>query len=308
MLGALEQRLLELVAEALAGRDHLVVGIAGIPASPAAGEGTVRVGLVGLAPVAGFEPRMRPAPPGNDETRRVRPLRLSIEATIEVARRPAGADADGSAARRLVLDDLARVGHALDAPAIRDGSAFAAGGPDPGYAVGEMWFDSSTVPEPGEDGVIRARWVVRGLADVWPPGAAEDAGAIALVSVLTEALPVAIGLDDAVVALGGSTRLHVRGLSQSRSAAGAPAGVRLSVRVASRLLAAERGMITSGTAGPDGTRLVPVEAGSTTLEYRAPASLPPGAPVEHVAVSLAREDGLPTVLLGTIAIGLRPTP
>jgi hypothetical protein len=307
MLGALEQRLLELVAEALAGRDHLVVGPAGIPADPAAGEGTVRVGLVGMTPVAGFEPRTLPAPPGDDETRRVRPLRMSIEAAIEVAQRPAGADADGSAARRLVLDHLARVGHALDAPGIRDGSAFAAG-PDAGYAVGEMWFDSSTVPEPGEDGVIRASWVVRGLADVWPPDAAEDAGAIALVSVLTAALPVAIGLDDAVVALGGTTRIHVRGLDPNRAAAGAPAGVRLSARVVSRLLAAGRGTISSGTSGPDGTRLVPVEDGTTTLEYRAPASLPPGAPVERVEVSLAREDGLPTILLGSIAIGLRAAP
>ena len=125
---------------------------------------------------------------------------------------------------------------------------------------------------------------------------------------LTEALPVAVGLDDAVVALGATTRLHVRGLDPSRPAAGAAAGVRLSVRVASRLLAADRGTITSGTAGPDGTRLVPVEAGSTTLEYRAPASLPPGAPVERVEVSLAREDGLSTILLGSIAIGLRAAP
>jgi hypothetical protein len=312
MLGALEQRLLGLVTDALAGRDHLAIGPTGPPTDPAPGEGAVRVGLAALSPVAGFEPRSRAAPPGTDETRQMRPLRLAFEAAIDVSQRPAdGGDDALIAARRRCLDDLSTIGHALDASELRYGEAFIDGQDDPGYLVTEFHLASGDVPDVGADGVVRGRWVFAGTADVWPPGGAEDVGVMATVTLFGAAQPMAIDLDDPAVAVGGTTTVHVRGLAPRRQRVGAAAVVdqRLAVRVASRLSAAKRGTITTGTAGPvAGVRIVAVTAPETVLEYHAPASLPTGAPVERVEVFLARSDGSLGLLVGSIVIPLLAAP
>ena len=306
MLGALEQRLLELVVDALEGRDHLTVEVAGPPASPAAGEGAVRVGLLAIGPVAGFEPRLRPAPPGDAPSRLHRPLRLSIEASIDVAHRP---DGDAAATRRLALDDLSIIGHALDATEVRDGSAFASGGPDAGFVVTELRLASGEVPVVADDGTIRATWVYRGLADIWPPVPPEDAGTIDALTLLATAQPLAIDLSDATVRLGETTRVAVRGLPAHRPGPAGPVQVQVAVRVRSTLPPAGRGTVTSGTAATEaGVRLIPVADAVTELEYHAPATMPGGAQLERVEVFLARGDGSRSLLLGSIAVPLREAP
>jgi len=312
MLGALEQRLLGLVSDALAGRDQLAIGPAGAPGEPEAGSGAVRVGLATLRPVTGFEPRTRPAPPGTDETRQMRPLRLAFEASIDVSQRPAADGEDALiAARRLALDDLSTIGHALDASELRDGAAFLDGQADSGFLVTEFRLESGAIPEIGADGIVHGRWVYAGQADVWPPGGADEVGLMATVTLFGAAQPMAIDLDDPAVAVGGTTTVRIRGLAARRQRVGAaaPAEQRLAVRVASRLSQAKRGTISSGEAGAAaGVRLVPVGAIETILEYDAPASLPTGAPVERVEVFLARTDGSLGLLLGSIVVPLLAAP
>jgi hypothetical protein len=308
MLGALEQRLLGLVSDALAGRDQLAIGPAGASGEPEAGSGAVRIGLTTLRPITGFEPRMRPAPPGTDDTRRMRPLRLAFEASIDVSQRPAADGEDALiAARRLALDDLSLIGHALDAPELRDGAAFLDGDADPGFLVTEFSLESGAVPAIGADGIVRGGWVYAGHVEVWPPGGADEVGLMATVTIFGAAQPMAIDLDDPAVAVGGTTTIRVRGLAGRRQRVGADAPVeqRLAVRVASRLSAAKRGSISSGEAGTGaGVRLVAVGTLETILEYHAPASLPTGAPVERVEVFLARTDGRIGLLLGSIVVPL----
>lgn len=307
MLGALEQRLVELVADALEGRDDLTVEAPGPPTQPAPGDGAVRVGLVTLGPIAGFEPRSRPAPPGDDAAKLHRPLRLVIEAAIDIARRPSAAD--GGAARQVALDDMARIGHALDATTVRDGSALATAGDDPGFLVTELRLASGEVLAVADDGTVHARLVYRGLADVWPPEAPEDAGSIDAVTLLAAAQPLVLELAEPAVRLGGATRIIVRGVPARRPGPGGPVGVAIAVRVRGRLPAAGRGTVTSGTAGAEaGVRIVAVTDPATELEYRAPAAMPAGEPLERLEVFVARGDGRRGLLLGSLEIRLRDLP
>ena len=308
MLGALEQRLLDLVADAVEGLEGVTVGAAGHAASLEAGAAQVRVGIVAVRPLAGFEPTTRPAHPGSDEASRVRHLRLGFEAGIEVSQQPAEDSEDGVAAgRRRALDVLTVIGHTLDAAEVRAGAAFADGEADPGFQVTEFAVESGEVPEVGSDGVIRARWSYGGIAAVWPPGAAEAAGVMESISLFAAAEPLAIHADEPVVPLGGGTAIRVRGLSTGRHRLGdAPTrSQRLAVRIVSRLSATRRGRISSGEAGAvAGMRIVPVAQPETVLAYRGPASLPSGEPTESIEVFLARDDGTPGLRIGSIAIRL----
>jgi hypothetical protein len=308
MLGALEQRLEGLVGEVLADRAGVTVVSAGSGAPPAPGAAVVEVGVAVLRAAVGFEPSTRPVPPGSDETRRIRPVRLGFEARVRVTRRPADeADDAVATSRRLLLDDLALIGHALDAPEIRDGSAFVDEAVDEGYRVLEFGLGEGSVGTASTDDALRGEWSYRGRAEVWPPTPPEETGLIAGVSAILAAQPLSVVADDQAVPAGGSTRLRVRGVAPRRLADGAatPVGQAIAVRVRSRHPAARRGRITTGADGSEaGVRIVPVGELETTVEYAAPETLPPGAPVEHVEIFLARGDGRRGLLLGSIAIPL----
>jgi hypothetical protein len=308
MLGALEQRLEGLLGEALAGRAGVTVVSAGSGTPPVPGGAVVEVGVAILRPAGGFEPSTRPIPPGSDETRRIRPVRLGFEARVRVTRRPADGAGDAVAtSRRLLLDDLALIGHALDAPEIRDGSTFVDAAVDEGYRVLEFGLGEGSVGTASADDALQGEWSYRGQAELWPPRPPEETGLIAGVSAIVAAQPLSIMTEDQAVTVGGTSRLRVRGIAPRRLADGAaaPVGQAIAVRVRSRHPVARRGRITTGGDGGEaGVRIVPVDELETILEYEAPDTLPPGAPVEHVEVFLARGGDGRGLLLGSIAIPL----
>src|SRR5205823_7018788 len=104
MLGELERKITAVVGDGLAGRAGLAVVEAPAPLQPAAGEGTIRVGLVELAPQAVFEREQIELTTngGPPVSRRVLPVRFTVR--IEFRRQPAAQTPDAlSAARALLL-------------------------------------------------------------------------------------------------------------------------------------------------------------------------------------------------------------
>jgi hypothetical protein len=185
MLNGLEGKLAAVVADALSGRDGLVVEqAAGAEAAPAAGEGVVRVALTEVGAEASFDPGWRVV--GGDaggpaRTRRVLPLRFG--AVLRFTRRPAAGDDPAEAAaeaRRLLLEDVSLAGHALAAEPVRSGAAFAVGG-DPGFEVRAFGLTGGTVATEPADGLLRGELACDGRAILWPPGPPAEEGQIAAV-------------------------------------------------------------------------------------------------------------------------------
>jgi hypothetical protein len=172
MLNALEVKLTAIVAEAVSTRDSVeVVRAAGPENAPAAGSGVIRVTLTELAAEAGFQPGRHVVIGSGGETasRRVLPLRFA--AVLRFERVPAGGGDPGAAAdtaRRLLLEDLSLVGHALADDRVRGGAAFEVGG-DPGFEVRSFSVVSGTLGTAAIADPLRGELACGGEAVIWPP-------------------------------------------------------------------------------------------------------------------------------------------
>jgi hypothetical protein len=311
MLNELEGKLTSVVADAVATRAGLHVVEAGGPlGEPADGEGVVRVALTQVEPEAGFEPELRAFGNGGGLPRSRRVLPVRFAAALQFARRPMGTgEANATAARRLLLEDMSLVGHALGDGQVRTGAAFATAG-DPGFEVRAFELATGTVAGEPADGLLRGELVCKGKVIIWPSGVAAEEGEISAVDALAAALPLTILADDPVVEVGGSTNVRIRGAAGRRLTdveTGARAPQRLAVGVASDLPPAQRGTITSGDPGAQaGFRIVETAEPETVVGYQAPAGDIGAITSERIAVHLAGAGGATGLPLGVTVIALRP--
>src|SRR5262245_39135457 len=140
MLGPLEGKLTSQVADALGGRAGLLVLVAPLPlAAPDPGSRTVRVSLDELLPDSRFETERTVFVAQSPTPRTRRVARIGFAAKVRATARPAQEQpAEIGAARRLLMEDLSLIVHALDRPEFRNGHDLAGTEADPGYDVLEF--------------------------------------------------------------------------------------------------------------------------------------------------------------------------
>src|SRR5687767_3567674 len=125
MLSELERKLTALVGDATTARTHLSVVSTSDVTPPAAGRGVCRVGVSAVSGEPGFELGELLLEQGNGSATSRRVLPVAFRATLAFAVRPSGETGpQRAAARALLLDDVAVVGHALARADVRDGRAF----------------------------------------------------------------------------------------------------------------------------------------------------------------------------------------
>jgi hypothetical protein len=312
MLGDIERKLASLVADAVAARTHLVVDVTPLD-PPAAGKGTVAVGLSDVTANPGFVPsEVATTTTSPIQSRRILPLQL--KAGIDFALRPAGSGATARAdARALMLEDMSTVAHALADPALRNGSGFAGAGPDLGFRVQLLQLESGKVSPTIDAGLLTGTLAYRMQVDIWPPGPMTDEGIMRAIDPLIAPLPLAMIVADAAVRSGGTTTVKIAAPANRRlvdPATGARAGLRLAVTVLGDVPPNQRGSIPAGVAGNEtGLRILDVTGPELLIPYQAPAGDPgPVGRIEYVAVHLATPDGGKGIFLGSAAIHLVGAP
>jgi hypothetical protein len=309
VLGDLERKLAAIVADGVASRTHLAVGIAPVD-PPAVGRGTISIGLSDLSPDAGFAPsRMEFAGTPASPTRR-RVLPMAFKAGLSFIMRPATDTAAGHGdARALMLEDMAAVAYLLADPAMNTGSGFATATPDPGFSVQAFALNAGSIQPNLDADHYTGQLDYLGRAEIWPAGVQGPEGVILAVDPLIVPLPVEMRVADAGVRPGGSTTVTVAAPQRQRLAGpggAARAAVRLAVRVLADVPPDQRGTIPAGVAGAEtGLRILDVAGPQLAVPYQAPASNPgPAGRIEYVAVHLAMSDNTSGVFLGSVAIRL----
>jgi hypothetical protein len=309
MLGPLESKLTAEVAEALAGRNEVVVQTAPLPLTPpSAGQRSIRVWLEELLPGSAFESG-RTALSGESPDRRARRVvELAFIARVRATARPEQPEAPSmDGARQLLMEDLSLVVHGLDGPRYRDGSDLAGGGADPGYEVLEFRLSKGAIQPELIEGCLTGELEYRGKARIWPPEVSEAGAEIRTIETVLEPMPVEIRASQPVVRAGAQTVVRVRLLSRRRTTGAGPVPLRLAATVLGDLPPAERGSVSSGTPGADAAfRLHQVGDAATEITYAAPSSGVGRARTEYVAVHLATPDGSAGVFLGSAPIRVVP--
>lgn len=312
MLEDLERKLVAVAGDVVADRPHLdVVQMAGPGIDPAAGRGTIRLGVAAVLPEAGFDRDVVEVagPADAPVSRRVLPLRFTAAASFAV--RPTGTTpAERTAARTLLLGDVSAIGHALAASTFIDGRGFAVDG-DPGFTVKAFNLAGGDLdPETtGSDpAVLRAALRWDGRAVVWPTTPPQPESIVNAVDIELIPTPLALSALEPVVRQGDSTIVTIDGVAGRRTVDLDPptAGpLSLAVSVRSDLPPADRGRIDGGAAGSDqGVRIVAVADSGTTITYQAPTAPLGNTRVEFVVVHLATPDGHTGVFLDAIPIRL----
>lgn len=312
MLGDLERKLAAIVADGVATRTHLAVGIAPVD-PPETGRGTITVGLAEVTPDAGFAPAFQEigGTSGAPQSRRVLPL--LFKAGLAFIQRPAtDTPAGRGEARALLLEDMATVAHLLAAPALNTGSGFTITAPDPGFSVQAFGLATGTVQPAMEAGHYAGRLDYRGRAEVWPVGVQSPEGVILAVDPVVVPLPVTMVVGDPGVRPGGSTTVTVDAPQAHRlvnSLGDARVPLKLAVAIVADVPPDQRGTVPAGIAGEEtGLRILDVAGPRLVVPYVAPAGNPgPAGRTEFLAVHLATPANGRGVLLGSAAIRLLGT-
>ncbi len=309
MLGSLESKLTAEVAEALAGRNAVAVATAPLPLTvPAAGQRSVRVSLEEVLPGSTFESERATFSGESPDLRARRVVELGFTARVRETARPDLQEAlQINQARQLLMEDLSLVVHALDGPAYRNGRELAGSADDPGYEVLEFRLSKGGMRPELIENCVTGELEYRGKARIWPPGVSEAGEEIRVIDTVLESMPVEIRAAQPVLRPGTQTIVRVRLLSRRRSTGAGTIPLRVAATVLGDLPPAERGSLSSGTAGTDAAFRIHV-IGDTPAEitYAAPPAGVGRPRTEYVAVHLATPDGGAGVFLGSAPIRIVP--
>jgi hypothetical protein len=302
MLAEIEKKTASLLADALTARTHLTVTAApGPPAPNNDGTGTAVVSIAEAKPEALFNPERFITQTNPAQTRRIVPM--SFVAGIDFAIRAQNTPAGLGSARTLLLDDLSLSTHFLARDNIQSGAAFAVANPDPGFKVSEFVVVKNLFNRDPQLGLLTARLECRGLADIWPPGPVSPEGLIGSLDINVVPQPIDIVPLQPAISVGGTLRLHVRGLPTRRGPAAAPGPFGVAVRVLSDVPPDQRGTIVNGVAGAESNlRIVNVTSADTEVQYQAPAAGVENVRVEVVTIFFATPDRKPGAFLGAVPV------
>src|SRR5579885_1574311 len=306
MLNALELRIVAVVADRLAGRDHLTVHAGPAPAAaPEPGQGRLFVTLADFSPNTAFRAERVRAILSPPSSRRVLGLEGLVRLRFQLQAAAATPDSIDQA-RALLLEDLSLAAHALADPVVLAGSVFETEA-DSGFRVTSFALEKGTgdavIPGITASGELAYRCQV----EIWPPKTPEAEGVMTDFSRTIAVLPLDLRPAEPVVFSGQRITLRVRALPLLRpAAAGQPAApMSVAVRVLSSAPPSARGAVTSGSDGKEaGVRLVAATAPETLIVFQAPA-LASGERTEYVALHFATPDGKAGVFLGSIAVRIR---
>ena len=309
MLSELERKITAVVGDTLNGRLHLTVleAPAFVPELER-GKGSVRVAISEMEPQTGFEVGRFSVEGdrGAQKSRRVLPVQFNVR--IEFLVRPLNQTNVGlSDARKLLLEDVSLVGHALGTSIVQDGNAFRAGPPDPGFQVITFTLVKGLFGATLVNELLTGELNYRGDAHIWPSGAGEDAGEIRALDVTLAPLPINIIVEKPQLRAGGQTNVRIAPIRGSRLVGDARGPLNLAVGVLSDLPPDQRGTISSGEPSTTaGFRIVTAAAGETTVVYNAPVGNIGATRHEYVAVHLATPQQNVGVFLGSAAVRLAP--
>lgn len=287
MIAAFEQGLANVLGSRLAapfgGRVQVMPG-AGLGGSP-----HVLVAATEVVP-AGSDLGIgrRPELTTQDPVRRLRVLRLAV--TVELRVVPSG-----PAVRPEAIQGLERLLYLLETPDIAAGRALDATPPaDLGFRIARMALVDASGPTPADaDGAAVVRLLAEGW--FWPAGVVGEAGPeIEEIRVRAAFLALRlVGAQEALVAGGAvaSMRLESDAVGEMRLRADAPPEAAAFGTLSLALRRADgspgAGSLTGGTAGPGGTRLVPLTAAGIEFGYTPPAA--PGS--EDLLIRMADPTG-----------------
>lgn len=279
MLADFETRLADVLgsrlAAPLAGRVFVAPG----PDDTAATALLVGVSRADVVPES-FGSGQRPEQvPGAADPRRVVRMRCSVR--IEV--RPA--DAGTRAQTMAALDALV---YELDGPDLRDASALGSPG-DPGFVVGGQRVESVSVPPDGDAAATLPAVELSTEGWFWPRNAPGIAGSeIVSALVRTAQLPIALEPWPLVLRAGdAAVPLTIRvGTAGTTVLTEDPPTVlpfgELAIRVVDAGGRPGAGSLSGGTAGPDGSRLVPLADAAAAVVYQPPAQAADDVLVVHL--------------------------
>jgi hypothetical protein len=211
--------------------EERVRALAGTALGPTAVGMGVGVALRELAAGEAFQREQQAIVDSPLSRRRVLPIAFELDVTFPATPRAS------------LLEDVARVAHALADPDVRTGKSFLHDdGVDRGYEVVSFALAKATVGEPDDDGAAVGEMRYRGLASIWPP---ESKGRVfhpIAVDITVVPLPSPLRADPPRVAPAGTSEIVVPPFTTWVEKNGARPNV--SVRVLSDLPPDDRGKVT----------------------------------------------------------------
>lgn len=251
------------------------------PGPTATNAPAITVAVVEARPLEPDFGSVRPeAAPGADDPRRV----VRLDCDVHVSVRPA--DGQGRAQTVAALDGLV---YLLEEPALRRPGTLGSPADDPGFLLEALAVRSLlTAPAVG-----RPRLEVGALGWFWPPNAPGQTGVAireahirhARLPVSLEPWPLLLRPGDPRVTFTvdvhavGTTVVDLDGVTTSGFG-------EVAIRLVDHGGRPGAGTLGGGVAGPDGTRIVPIDDGRTSVDYTPPAQ----SAVDHLVVSIARPD------------------
>lgn len=232
--------------------------------------------------------------PGAPEPRRV--VRLHCEVGLEMRMPPSGSRADQ-------MNGIDRTVYLLGDASFRDGSVFLPGdNSDPGFLIRRMTLTNATLP-------TTITVAAEGL--FWPVGSAGQSGPEIVDTRIRAAFqPLLLNPPNPRLTPGGDgvdLRIEFGAVGTVRVMAGgdvsrSPYGSVI-VSVIDSGGRPGAGVLTGGTNGPVGSRVLPVAEGVAVVRYTPPAT----AAVDHLVITLEDNEGGPGIELGRFILPVRST-
>jgi hypothetical protein len=213
--------------------------------------------------------------------RRVLPVAFDLDVTFPAAPRAS------------LLEDVARLAHALADPDVRTGKSFLHDdGVDRGYEVVSFALAKATLGEPDGDGAAVGEMRYRGVASIWPPESDGRPLHPITVDITVVPLPSPLRADPPRVAPAGTSEIVVPPFTTWVENNGARPNV--SVRVMSDLPPADRGTVTFEPP-------VDFTKSGLVVHYTAPSAVPPASALMEIVTIQAGG-----VLLASASVWVTP--